>query len=56
MGDLFAQVLRMVGGSDMTYGDTGVLGDYNTGNLNAGAGFPGFITPSTPLHSGPLDL
>jgi hypothetical protein len=56
MGDLFAQVLRMYGGYDTTYGDTGTIGDYNSGNLNEGVGWPGYITTSTPLHSGPLDL
>lgn len=56
MGDLFAQIARMFGGSDQTWGDTGVLGDHNTGDLVADAGFPGHISRGTPLHAGPLDL
>jgi hypothetical protein len=55
MGDLLAQVMRMFGGTDMTYGDTGTLGQYAT-DLKADAGWPGYITSSTPLHSGALDL
>jgi hypothetical protein len=56
LGDLFAQVLRMFGGSDTTFGSTGVIGDHNTGTLVADAGYPGYITKTTPLHSGALDL
>jgi hypothetical protein len=49
-------VLRMFGGSDTTFGSTGVIGDHNTGTLVADAGYPGYITKTTPLHSGALDL
>lgn len=56
MGDLLAQVTRMFGGTDQTYGDTGTIGDHTTGDLHADAGFGGYVTRSTPLHAGPLDL
>jgi hypothetical protein len=39
-----------------TFGDVGTIGAFNTGDLNAGAGLPGFITKDTPLHSGPIGL
>lgn len=55
MGDLLAQVMRMYGGTEMTFGDTGTLGQYAT-DLHADAGWPGYINSSTPLHSGALDL
>jgi Protein of unknown function (DUF1552) len=55
-GDLFAEVMRMFGGTDATFGDDGTIGQFNTGDLNAGAGAPGFITSATPLHSGPIGL
>jgi hypothetical protein len=35
----------------MTFGATGAIGA-----LNANAGAPGFVTPSAPLHLGPIDL
>jgi hypothetical protein len=64
LGDVYAQVLRMLGGTDMTFGTTGTLqtaagtGTLNCDNTNfcSDYGFPGRITPSTPLHNGPLDL
>ncbi|MFO0671219.1 MAG: DUF1552 domain-containing protein [Polyangiaceae bacterium] len=56
MGDLFAQILRMYGGNDTTYGDTGTIGDHNSGDLISDAGWPGFIQKSTPLHAGAIDL
>ncbi len=56
MGDLFAQVLRMFGGTDTTFGDTGTLGAYNKGALHEAAGWPGYIHAGTPLHSGAIDL
>ncbi len=56
MGDLYAQVLRMFGGSDTTFGSTGTIGDHNTGSLITDAGYPGFITKTTPLHAGSIDL
>jgi hypothetical protein len=59
LGDLYAQVLRMLGGSDMTFGATGKIGDSGLSGdkgLNTYAGYPGYITGNVPLHSGPLDL
>jgi hypothetical protein len=64
LGDLYAHVLRMLGGTDMTFGVTGTLQSAaGTANLAcddtsfcSDYGYPGAITPSTPLHSGPLDL
>ncbi len=57
LGDLFAQVLRMFGGSDTTFGSTGTIGDHNaSGDMNTGAGYPGLIARTTPLNFGPLDL
>lgn len=59
MGDLWAQVLRMLGGSDTEFGATGTLGElgdaYGIADLWLGAGHAG-IGPSTPLHMGALDL
>jgi hypothetical protein len=57
LGDLWAQVIRMVGaGSDTTFGETGTLGSLSSDDLIADAGLPGYITKSTPLHAGALDL
>lgn len=65
LGDLYAQVLRMFGGTDMSFGATGTLaslvGSRNhqencNENFCSSMGFPGYITPDTPLHSGPLNL
>ena len=58
MGDLYAQVLRMLGGTDTTFGATGTVGSIAAGaGLNAGSGFDGgYVTSSLPLHLGPLDL
>ncbi len=62
LGDLYAQVLRMLGGSATTFGATGTLGSV-TGNPSGDAGF--FMTPtsydnsataSSPLHTQALDL
>ncbi|MBK8239136.1 MAG: DUF1552 domain-containing protein [Deltaproteobacteria bacterium] len=59
MGDLWAHVLRMLGGDDTEFGATGTLGElaaaYGVGDLVLGAGRPG-LGASTPLHAGPLDL
>ena len=59
MGDLWAHVLRMLGGDDMTFGATGTLGELGAslgiGDLNLYAGHPS-LSADTPLHSGPLDL
>jgi len=58
LGDLYAQMLRMLGGDDQTFGaigkvgDTGLKGD----KLMPQNGAPGFISTSTPLHLGELDL
>jgi hypothetical protein len=65
LGDLFAQILRIFGGTETTFGLTGTLQSAsgsaglpcNDGTeICAGLGYPGFITPDTPLHLGPLDL
>lgn len=63
LGDLYAHVLRMFGGTDTTFGETGTLqsltGTGDLGQLNAWAGAGGWgehIQGSTPLHKGPLDL
>lgn len=55
MGDLLAHCLRILGGTDATYGETGTLGSNGTvyareASWNEGA------TAATPLHSGPLNL
>jgi hypothetical protein len=58
LGDLYSQVLRMLGGSDKTFGQTGTLADSGlTGTkLNPWSGYEGYITPSLPLHHGALAL
>jgi hypothetical protein len=60
MGDLGAQVLRMLGGDDTTFGSTGTLGDAaeaaGVARLETGSGFDGHITKDTPLHTGALAL
>jgi len=58
LGDLFAQVLRMLGGTDTTYGATGTLGSAAGGSIDflPQMGRPGLISKDTPLHFGPLDL
>lgn len=53
LGDLYAQILRMVGGSDTTFGATGTLGDHSN-NLSTFSGKN--ISASTPLHLGPISL
>lgn len=53
LGDLYAQVLRMVGGSDTTFGEVGTLGDLSS-NLSTFSGKN--IGPNTPLHRGAIDL
>jgi uncharacterized protein DUF1552 len=57
LGDLYAQVLRMLGGTDTTFGSTGTLSSA-AGSINYMSQFgrPGLITKDTPLHFGPLDL
>lgn len=60
-GDLYAQVLRMLGGSDTTFGDTGTLGSVSglstQGQLNAWSGFGwSYITASLGMHLGAIDL
>lgn len=59
-GDLHAQVLRMLGGSDTSFGPTGTIGsladEWGTGDIHPDYGLPDFIERATPLHSGPLDL
>jgi len=57
LGDLYAQVLRMLGGTDTTFGLTGKLGDSGVSDLNAGSGFSeSYIKPTLGLHLGTLDL
>ncbi len=59
LGDLYAQVLRMLGGSDTTFGSTGTLASAagsTSINFMTQLGRPGLITKDTPLHFGPLDL
>jgi hypothetical protein len=57
LGDLYAQVLRMLGGSDTTFGSTGTLSSA-AGSINYMSQFgrSGLINKDTPLHFGPLDL
>jgi hypothetical protein len=59
-GDLWAHVLRLLGGSDTTFGATGTLGALASGNgvsnLVADLGQPGYVSASTQLHRGPLSL
>jgi hypothetical protein len=60
LGDLYAQVLRMLGGSDITFGRDGKVGDTGLPNGDFGGqtlrgyGLAGYVTTSTPLHSGPI--
>jgi len=60
LGDLYAQMLRMLGGTDMTFGATGTLGSLasskGVGDLLTEYGMSGHINQSTPLHMGTLDL
>jgi hypothetical protein len=59
LGDLYAKVLRMLGGTDTTFGTTGKIGDSGLSGdeaLVASLGYPGFIKASTPLHLGDLPL
>jgi hypothetical protein len=58
LGDFYAQVLRMLGGDDTTFGQTGKIGDFGVSGdaLMASNGAPDFISESTPLHLGELDL
>jgi hypothetical protein len=58
LGDLYAQVLRMLGGTDTTFGATGTVGSVAAGaGLNAGYGFGnGYINAGLPLHLGAIDL
>jgi hypothetical protein len=55
MGDLLAHVMRMYGGTDTTFGETGTLGSNGTVQ-GAFAGYPSYINANTPLHAGPLNL
>ncbi len=65
LADVYAQVLRMFGGGDMTFGVTGTLASVagtRAQSCDGGTtwcsdyGFPGHVGPDTPLHLGPLDL
>jgi len=58
-GDLYAQVLRMLSGSDTTFGSTGTLASAagsTSINFMSQLGRPGLINQATPLLFGPLDL
>jgi hypothetical protein len=59
-GDLYAHVLRLLGGSDATFGETGTLCELadrrGVSDLYPELGRPGAISRSTPLHGGPLSL
>jgi Protein of unknown function (DUF1552) len=59
LGDLYAQVLRMLGGTDTTYGATGTLANAAKStsiNFYPLLGRPGLISKDTPLNFGPIDL
>lgn len=57
LGDLYAQILRMVGETDMTFGATGTLGSVSASQFADSAyDFGNGIGPSTPLHMGTIDL
>jgi hypothetical protein len=59
LGDLYAQVLRMLGGTDTTFGSTGTLSSAvgsSSFDFLAQMGRPGLINKDTPLHFGALDL
>jgi len=59
LGDVYAHVLRLLGGTDTTYGATGTLGSaVGSGSFNflPLMGRPGLINKDTPLHFGALDL
>ena len=57
LGDLYAQILRMVGGSDTTFGATGTLGDVSSNQFGDSAyDYGSGISPSTPLHMGSIAL
>ncbi len=62
-GDFYAQILRMFGGSDTTFGQTGTLGGtgLSRDELRPEFGFPGndtegFVDTNRPLHVGAIDL
>jgi hypothetical protein len=59
LGDLYAQVLRMLGRTDTTFGSTGTLSSAagsTSINFNPTLGRSGLINKDTPLHFGALDL
>ena len=59
LGDVYAQVLRMLGGSDTTFGSTGTLSSAvgsSSFNFLPQMGRPGLINKDTPLHFGAIDL
>ncbi|MBL8911801.1 MAG: DUF1552 domain-containing protein [Archangium sp.] len=55
MGDLLAHVMRLYGGTDTTFGETGTLGSHGT-VYGADLGWTGYVNANTPLHSGPINL
>jgi len=59
LGDVYAHVLRLLGGTDTTFGSTGTLSSAagsTSINFYPLLGRPGLINKDTPLHFGPLDL
>lgn len=62
LGDLYAQVLRMLGGTDTTFGAAGTIGENLTaqglsGPVEKQTAFDlNYITNSLPMHLGTLDL
>jgi hypothetical protein len=59
-GDFYAQVLRLLGEEDRTFGDTsstlGELADSRGAEIDATYGFPDAIDRNTPLHTGDFEL
>ena len=58
LGDVYAQVRRMLGGTDTTFGSTGTLSSAvgsSSFNFLDRMGRPGLINKDTPLHFGTLD-
>ncbi|MCC6807193.1 MAG: DUF1552 domain-containing protein [Deltaproteobacteria bacterium] len=63
LGDLYAHVLRIFGGSDTTFGEVGTLGSVtgradtgNDGFYSGWSGYDNYIGWGTPLHRGAIDL
>jgi hypothetical protein len=54
LGDLCAQILRMVGQSDTTFGEVGTLGGPSN-SLFTDTGLANSVKASTNLHKGSID-